>query len=92
MNVVCWSKLDPHHALAIILTLLDKTEDDDATQEDIALGDVENIVEFPPDDFLPFLVHAVQSHPKFALCTMAKREQPYSARWKRLQEMTTPAN
>ena len=79
-------KFDPHQALAIILALLDKTEEDEATQERIALNAVDRIVEWPPDDFIPYLVHAVRTHPRFALCTKWKRENPDTSRWKMLQE------
>ena len=86
MDLAAWAKFYPHQALAIILTLLDKTEEDDATQERIATNDVERIVEWPPDDFIPYLVHAIQTHRRFALCTKWKREHSDTSRWKTLQE------
>jgi hypothetical protein len=87
MNLLAWTKIYPHQALAIILELLDKTENDDATQECIAMGEVTRIVEWPADDFLPYLVHAVQTHRRFALCTKSQREHSGSGRWKRLQQL-----
>jgi hypothetical protein len=86
MDLAVWCKFHPHEALAIILTLLDKTEEYDAIQERIAMNDVERIVEWPPDDFIPYLVHAVRTHPRFALCTKWKREHADTSRWKAIQE------
>jgi hypothetical protein len=86
MDLMAWATYNSHEALAIILTLLDKTEDDAATQESIAGGEVQTIVEWPPADFLPFLAQAVRTHPRFALCTNWLREHPESGRWKELQE------
>jgi hypothetical protein len=89
MDLLAWTKFQPHQALAIILELLDKTENDYATQEGIALSEVERIVEWPTDDFLPYLVYAVEIHPVFALCTKWKREHAESGRWKKLQDEVT---
>ena len=86
MDLLYWTKSNPHQALAIILELLDRTDNEDAIQESIALGDADRIVEWPADDFLPYLVHAVRSHPVFALCTKSKREHAGAGRWKNLQE------
>jgi hypothetical protein len=84
MDLALWTSTHPHQALAIILTLLDKSEGDDAALESIALGEIPQIVEWPTDDFLPYLVQAIQTHSRFALCTKWPREHPNSARWKQL--------
>jgi hypothetical protein len=89
MDLAFWVSRYPHQALAILLSLLDKTEGDEATQERIAVGEIPQIVEWPPDDFLPYLVHAVQTHPRFALCTKWMREHPDSDRWRQLCATTS---
>jgi hypothetical protein len=89
MDLSFWVSSSTHHALAILLTLLDKTEGDQTTQERNAIGGIPQIVEWPLDDFLPYLVHAVQSHPRFAACTHWMREHPDSDRWRQLCAATT---
>lgn len=88
MDLAFWISCYPHQALAILLTLLDKTEGNETAQESIALGEIPQIVEWPPDDFLPYLVHAVSTHPRFALCTQWMREHPDSERWRQLRAAT----
>ena len=89
MDLLAWTMFYPHEALAVILELLDKTENDEDIQESIALSEVDHIVESPTDDFLPYLVYAIQTHHAFALCTKWNREHSESSRWKKLQEEVT---
>ena len=70
-----------HEALGIILTLLDKAQDEDDVCEQIALGPVWELVEWAKTDFVPILREAVLRHPLFELCTRGRRKHPDSPRW-----------
>ena len=64
MDLLVWEKYHPHQALGIILSLLEKVQDhkkqgDDDIHEIIAGLLVDEMVEFPPDDFVPVLIEAV---------------------------------
>jgi hypothetical protein len=84
MNLLAWQKVCPHQALGIILTLLDKAQDDDEVLEQIAMGPVQFIVEWPNDDLVPVLQEAIRRHPLFELCTRGKRQHSDSLRWRQL--------
>ena len=86
MDLLMWQKYHPHQALGIILTLLDRVQDhknlgDDDIHEIIAGLLVDEIVEFPADDFVPVLIETIKRHPAFEFCTRGFRLHSSTPRW-----------
>ena len=82
MDLLVWQNQYPDQALGIILSLLEKLQDDEPALEQVALGPVQQIVEWTDDSFTHLLEEAVQKHPLFEICTRDNRRQPPSPRWR----------
>jgi hypothetical protein len=86
MNLLAWTAADPFHVLGIVMNLIDRVGDDDATAEMVALGPVEWLCEHCSDDFIPVLSEAVDRHPGLSLYTKWNRENSEHPAWRRLRK------